>query len=153
MGGHHHHLDAVLYSRYWSSNICGDCSTPAPFVYPADGQKLAYNDAFFFRVKSVDGASGYLYGFFQDGSAVWRIIIMNIHFLVSSTEFFRAPAHNAIHPGTLEVWVRALVNGEWTDATIINVTLEQATGEGTANNNYRSSASLGRTAPAMELGM
>lgn len=97
-------------------------ASPGPiFVYPTDGQTLDYG-SLFFKVNPVEGASGYLYGFFQNGNAVWE----NYHdeHTLSGTEYSIAadsPGHRAIHPGALQVWVRALVDGQWTDATIINI--------------------------------
>jgi hypothetical protein len=93
------------------------------FVYPTDGQTLGYG-SFLFKVNPVDGASGYLYGFFQNGNAVWE----NYHneHTLSGTEYgisAGSPGHRAIQPGALQVWVRALVDGQWTDATIININI------------------------------
>jgi hypothetical protein len=102
---------------------------PGPsFVYPTDGQTLDYGKSFLFKVNPVNGASGYLYGFFQGGTAVWE----NYHdeHILSSTEYGIAtdsPGHRAIHPGALQVWVRALVDGQWTDATIININIADDT--------------------------
>ncbi|MGH3526024.1 MAG: hypothetical protein ACRDQ6_01765, partial [Pseudonocardiaceae bacterium] len=101
---------------------------PGPvFVYPVNGQTLGYKGSILFKVQPVDGASGYLYGFFQDGKAVWE----NYHdeHTLSGTEYGIAPdspGHNAINPGSLQVWVRALVNGQWTEATVINIHLDPA---------------------------
>ena len=94
------------------------------FVYPAEGQRLDYNGSFLFKVNPVNGASGYLYGFFQNGFMVWENY-RDEHKL-SGTEYGidpGTPAHFAIQSGALQVWARGLVNGQWTDATIINIYL------------------------------
>jgi Peptidase A4 family len=100
-------------------------ATAGPTVIsPSDGQTISYSDNFSIRVQPVEGASGYLYGFFQNSSAVWENYA-NEHSL-SGTEYTilaNTPAHAAIKAGALQIWVRALVNGAWTDATVLNVTL------------------------------
>lgn len=117
------------YSAGFDQRHMGETSAlPGPvFVYPVDGQTLGYKGSILFKVQPVDGASGYLYGLFQDGKAVWE----NYHdeHTLSGTEYGIAPdspGHNAINPGLLQVWVRALVNGQWTEATIINIHLDPA---------------------------
>jgi hypothetical protein len=112
--------------RMGSPHNIGDRSMVAilgpTFVYPVNGQHLGYDGWFLFKVSPVDGASGYLYGFFQNGTMVWENY-RDEHTL-SGTEYGIAPGsagHSAIQPGALQVWVRGLVNGQWTDATIINI--------------------------------
>jgi hypothetical protein len=102
-------------------------ATPSPgngptFVYPSNGATLPYSSSLVFEVRPVTGATGYLWGFFQQGKAVWE----NYHNegVLSGTRYQIDPGtagHNAIKPGTLQVWVRALINGDWTDATILDV--------------------------------
>src|SRR5436190_17455819 len=95
-------------------------AVPGPtMVSPSDGQTLNYNDDFSVHVEPVAGASGYLYGFFQNSTMVWENYANERH--LSGTEYTIAvntPAHAAIKPGALQIWARALVNGAWTDATI-----------------------------------
>lgn len=97
------------------------------FDVPASGQSLSYSSPLVFRVQPVDGASGYLWGFFQQDEPVWENYANER--VLSGTEYRidpGTPAHEAIQPGPLQVWVRGLVDGEWTDATILNVTVAQA---------------------------
>jgi lysophospholipase L1-like esterase len=94
------------------------------FVYPKNGQTLNYEGAYLFKVKPVPGASGYLWGFFQGGKMVWE----NYRYerKLSGTEYAirpRTPAHKKFVKGKVAVWVRGLVNGKWTKATIITIYL------------------------------
>ena len=83
---------------------------------------LDFGGTYTVEVSPVAGASGYLYGFFQDGSAVWENYA-NEHQL-SGTEYSVPPSgHAAFHPGPLDIWVRAYVNNQWTEASIVKVTL------------------------------
>lgn len=77
-----------------------------------------------FEVEPVAGASGYLWGFFQQETMVWENC-RDERRLSDSAYRIRpgTTAHDAIGPGALQVWVRALVNGGWTEAAIRNVTL------------------------------
>lgn len=36
-------------------------------------------------------------------------------------------AHSKFTPGDVEVWVRASINGQWTDATVITIHLQPRT--------------------------
>jgi hypothetical protein len=116
---------ALFFSVIAGSQAPAMAASPGPsFVYPADGQTLGYDGAFLFKVNPVTGASGYLYGFFQGGSMVWENY--RDERKLSGTEYEiqpGTPGHDAIRPGAVEVWVRALVNDQWTDATIINITV------------------------------
>ncbi|MGH3926272.1 MAG: hypothetical protein ACRDTT_25980, partial [Pseudonocardiaceae bacterium] len=94
------------------------------FVYPQDGQTLSASGAYLFKVHPTAGASGYLFGFFQNETMVWENY--RDEGSLSGTEYGIHPgtqAHSSILPGALQVWVRALVNGQWTDATIISITI------------------------------
>jgi hypothetical protein len=94
------------------------------FVYPKNGQTLDSEGAYLFKVKPVAGASGYLWGFFQGGTMVWE----NYRYerKLSGTEYAirpGTPAHRKFVKGKVAVWVRGLVNGKWTKATIITIYL------------------------------
>lgn len=94
---------------------------PAP-VAPTSGQTLDRGGSLVFEVRPVDGATGYLWGFFQNGEPVWENYA-DEHVLSGTTYTMApgSPAHQAIKPGALQVWVRGLVGGQWTDATIVDV--------------------------------
>jgi hypothetical protein len=118
---------AVLaVSTVGSTDSPANAAAPGPtFVYPSDGQVLGYDGALLFQVSAVPGASGYLYGFFQGSVMVWENY-RDEHTL-SGTEYGvqpGSPGHGAIQPGALQVWVRGLVDNQWTDATIINIVLQ-----------------------------
>lgn len=106
-------------------------AVPGPTVVsPSDGQTLDFNGNVSVSVDPVEGSSGYLYGFFQNNSMVWENYANERQ--LSGTEYTIAantPAHAAIKPGPLQIWARASVNGAWTDATILNVTLTAGGGE------------------------
>jgi hypothetical protein len=96
---------------------------PAP-MSPTSGQTIDAGSVLTFEVRPVDGATGYLWGFFQNGQAVWENYANER--VLSGTTYTIAPgsaAHQAIKPGALQIWVRGLVGGQWTDATIIDVTV------------------------------
>jgi hypothetical protein len=102
-----------------------DLPAAPSYVYPTNGQTLDFGGGYMFKVTAVAEASGYLYGFFQNGAPVWE----NYHNegRLSGTEYAIWPgtdAHSRIGSGALEVWVRALVRGRWTDARIITVQLK-----------------------------
>ena len=98
-------------------------TVPGPtFDYPQDGQTLDYPGTYLFRVHPVADAQGYLWGFFQNGVMVWENLRDEGH--LSSNEYGIWPgttAHDKFSVGAVQVWVRAWVNGEWTDATIITI--------------------------------
>lgn len=109
--------------------------TPAPtslqlpgapsMVYPADGQTIDLEGAYMFKVKAIERSSGYLFGLFQDEQMVYenyrdtRTLSSNGEFALWETN----PAHSKFHQGSMSVWVRALVNNQWTDARIITINL------------------------------
>lgn len=94
------------------------------FEYPLDGQTIDYTGDYSFKVEPVEGADGYLWGFFQNGEMVWenkrdeQQLSGNEYEILAGSE-----AHSKFVPGELEVWVRATVNGQWTDAITVIVTL------------------------------
>lgn len=103
----------------------GPSHTSSPvFRYPFEGETLTYPGSWGFEVEPVPGATGYLWGFFQQGAMVWENY--RDEQILSDSEYRIKPgggAHNAIEPGPLQVWVRASVNGNWTEAAIRNVVL------------------------------
>lgn len=98
---------------------------PGPiFDYPQDGQTLDYPGAYMFRVHPVAGAQGYLWGFFQNGVLIWENWRDEGH--LSSNEYSILPgtnAHTRFSVGDVQVWVRAWMGSEWSDATIITIHL------------------------------
>lgn len=103
-------------------------------VYPADGQALGIDGAYMFKVKPVNNASGYLFGFFQNDLMVYenyrdnRTLSSNGEFAVWESN----PFHNKFKLGKVKVLIRALVNNQWTDAREITIIL--APGGGTNTN-------------------
>jgi len=92
------------------------------FQSPKVGQTLYLEDPWIFKVNPVDGASGYLWGFFQDGRMIWENY--RDERKLSGTEYRirpRTPSQKAFAKGDVQVWVRGLVDGKWTDATIITI--------------------------------
>ena len=99
------------------------------FIYPVDGQVLDYEGSYLFKVKPVPGAQGYLWGFFQNGEMVWENF--RDEGVLSGDEYGIHPgtlANSRFVPGPVEVWVRASINGQWTDAAVITIHL-QSTGD------------------------
>jgi len=97
------------------------------FIYPVDGQILNYGNGhwYMFKVTSVPGASGYLWGFFQNGVMVWENYrdegqLHGVRYDIGPSH----PAYGILQPGAVTVMVRALVNGQWTNAAVITITLQ-----------------------------
>ena len=117
---------APTSSPFYRCTTTPVAATPDPpaFVYPTDGQSLGFDGAYMFKVTAVSGASGYLYGFFQNGSMVWENYRGEGR--LSGTEYAIWPAteaHSRFNVGDVEVWVRALVDGQWTEARIVTIQL------------------------------
>lgn len=118
--------------NYFSIVASSTASYSAPeMVYPVDGQVLNYGypHGYMFKVKPVAGASGYLFGFFQDGVMVyenWR----DDKTLSKSGEFAIWPSnpfYPKIQAGDLQVWVRVWINSQWSEARVINIKLVSPT--------------------------
>ena len=94
------------------------------FDYPVDGQVLDFEGSYLFRVQPMPEAEGFLWGFFQNDVMVWENY--RDEGILSGNEYGIHPAtdaHSRFVPGDVEVWVRALIDGEWTDATVIVIQL------------------------------
>ncbi|NJP07035.1 MAG: hypothetical protein HC837_16150 [Chloroflexaceae bacterium] len=95
------------------------------FIYPLHGQVLGYDGSYMFKVTDVPGASGYLWGFFQDDRMVWENLgntgkLDGPEYAIHPDN----PAHNLFHPGPVTVMVRGQVNNQWTEAAVITISLE-----------------------------
>ena len=80
-------------------------AVPGPVVTtPAFGQLVDYAGDLPVNVEPVSGASGYLYGFFENGAAVWENYA-NEGTLSGTDYTIRAgtPAHEAIKPGLVDI--------------------------------------------------
>jgi len=78
-----------------------------------------------FKVKAIPSAEGFLWGFFQNGVMVWENY--RDEGTLSGNEYGIHPgsiAHSKFAHGDVEVWVRASINGQWTDATVITIHLQ-----------------------------
>ena len=99
---------------------------PAPvFNFPKDGEKLSLKNDIIIKVEKVEGARGYLFGFFQEGKMVWENLKDDNK--LSETSYVIKPGTDswkALKPDKMEVWCRAYVNNAWTDVSKIKVTLE-----------------------------
>ncbi len=94
------------------------------FVYPANGNSLNYGGDYLFKLHPVEGADGYLWGFKQDGLLMWEN--QRDEGRVSSDEYrieAGTLAHARLHPGAVEVLVRARICGAWTAAGTIMIEL------------------------------
>lgn len=73
----------------------------------------------------MNGATGYLWSFVQNGMIVYQNLAWDGHLSpVSYTVSTSSKAHRLIHAGDLHVWVRALMkNGQWsaTGAVIVRI--------------------------------
>lgn len=117
-----------------SNTITVSTPTPAPIpmpgapemVYPQNGQTLDLEGAYMFKVKPVAGASGYLFGLFQNNVMVYenyrdnKTLSSNGEFVLGTSN----PFHAKFQAGKVDVMIRAMVNGRWSDARTINITLK-----------------------------
>jgi len=95
-------------------------------IYPQDNQTIDLEGAYLFKVKPAEGATGYLFGLFQDNVMVYENY-RDSKTLSSNGEFAlweANPAHVKFHQGNIKVMIRALVNKQWTDAREITVNLK-----------------------------
>lgn len=108
-------------------NYTKGVSGPAPkWVSPTDST-LSLGTTYTFKTESVPGASGYLFGFKQDldgngeyddkkGEMIWENYQNNRTLSPKSSYTIKLDSRFRAIP--LQVWVRAMVNGVWTDAQI-----------------------------------
>jgi hypothetical protein len=95
------------------------------FEYPLDGQVLDYDGWYLFKVQPIPDAQGYLWSFYQGGVLVWEN--QRDEGSLSSDNYGISPtsaAHSKFAPGSVQVWVRAKINNEWTGTRIITIILE-----------------------------
>lgn len=95
-------------------------------VYPQDGEVLIKEEAYMFKVKPLENASGYLFDLVQNGVIVYENY-RDTGQLSSNGEFIlwdSDPAHANFRTGALQVAVRVLVEGDWTDPQILNLSLK-----------------------------
>lgn len=107
--------------------LMGAASSCEPtFVYPTNGQVLDYEGSYMFKVTPVQGASGYLFGFFQDGQMIYENYADD-QTLSPDGEFalHRGNPHRLAFDPNLptKVMARALVDNQWTNASEITITL------------------------------
>lgn len=96
-------------------------------VYPVDGQTLDLEGSYMFKVKPITGSvpDFYLFGLFQDDVMIYenwrddRQLSIGGEFAVHPDN----PYHSKFHAGDLKVMIRALINGQWTDARTLNLKL------------------------------
>lgn len=110
--------------------------TPAPIsisslkapemVYPQNGQTIDLEGAYMFKVKPVSGASGYLFGFFQNGTQIFENqrdtgqLSKDGEFAIWESD----SAHAKFKAGEVKVMIRAYINNKWTDAREITIILK-----------------------------
>lgn len=95
-------------------------------VYPQNGQTLDLEGAYMFKVKPISGASGYSFGFSQNGTQIFENQ-RDIGKLSPDGEFAiweSDPAHAKFKAGEVKVSIRALVNNSWSDAREITIILK-----------------------------
>ena len=113
--------DAVRYTSVPTDQVGGE----PVFVYPEDGATLEYQGSYLFAVEPMPSAQTFLWGFVQDGVMVWENL--RDEGALSGNEYGIHPgdtAHDRFAPGSVEVWVRASINGQWSEATVITVYLK-----------------------------
>jgi hypothetical protein len=118
----------IVFVSLTAALLAANTSRSAPpgprYDYPKNGQKLDLEGDYLFKVREVSGASDYLWGFVQNGKMVWENQTNEGKLSGPSYGLVAGSAGwNALHAGVVEVWCRALVNNEWTEATKIKITL------------------------------
>lgn len=112
------------YVLAYNAGPTTDYSAPE-MVYPQDYQILDLEGAYMFKVKPVQGASGYLFGLFQDEIMVYenyrdaKTLSANGEFALWESN----PGHSKFKTGPVKVMIRALISNEWTDARTITIYL------------------------------
>ena len=94
------------------------------FERPEPGEIIDRTGSFSFAVKPAEGAEGYLWGFFQNGEMVWENL--RDEGQLSAAEYtisVGSEANNRFVPGELKVSVRASIDGQWSDASVVIVHL------------------------------
>lgn len=123
--------DGTIYTS--SSTLLAYNPGPAPtnymapeMVYPQDNQTLDLEGAYMFKVKPRQGASGYLFGLFQDEIMIYenyrdaKTLSANGEFALWESN----SAHSKFKTGPVKVMIRALIDNEWTDARTITIYLK-----------------------------
>lgn len=94
--------------------------------YPQNGQTIDLEGAYMFKVKPVTGASGYLFGLFQNNVMVYENL-RDGKSLSPNGEFAlreNSPFHAKFKAGSIKVMIRALINGQWSNAREITINLK-----------------------------
>ncbi len=89
------------------------------FVYPYNGDALDYEGAYMFKVMPIEGALGYEWKFFQNGSIVWDGGMTGNEYAI----FEENLGHAKFVLGEVVVSVRAYMGTYYTDATTITILL------------------------------
>ncbi len=114
----------ILVNNFSSTTRAAAQNLPV-FDYPVNNQTLGYEGDYLFRVKPIKDAEQYLWGFFQNDVKIWEN--KRDEGTLSSNEygiFMDTPAHAKFKVGTVKVSVRALILGNWTDASVITIYLK-----------------------------
>jgi hypothetical protein len=94
------------------------------FIFPVDGEMIDFSSTWVFQVQPIPNASGYLWGFEQNGVLVWENYRNEGTLSGDTYTIYKGSyAHSLFTTGALKVWVRALIYNEWTDLTIVNIFL------------------------------
>lgn len=94
-------------------------ATSPEMAYPQNGQTLDLEGGYMFKVKTVEGASGYLLKLYQSGQTVYETESSNGEFGIWEDN----PAHAKFHTGEVQAVIKAQVGGSWTDEKAITITL------------------------------
>jgi hypothetical protein len=108
--------------------VINDSTLPSKpvFEYPVDNQVLDYDGWYLFKVQPIPDAQGFLWSFYQNGVLVWENqrdegSLSGDNYGISPT----SEAHSRFAPGSVQVWVRAMLNNQWTDTTKITIHLQR----------------------------
>ena len=110
-------------TREWGQ---GNVPPALTFEYPLDGQTLAYEGDYLFKVRQIPDAEAYFWSFSQNGVVVWQNLADD-QGLTAGGEYLIArgsKAHSQFVPGPVEVTVRAVKGNYFADPTVITVILE-----------------------------
>lgn len=98
-------------------------------IYPQNTQTLDLEGSYMFKIEPIEGASGYLFGLFQNNVLIyenWRddkILSSDGKFNLSANH----PFHAKFTAGPMKVMIRTQINNKWSDAKTITVNLKPKT--------------------------
>lgn len=114
-----------------NTSVIKQAASPV-FAFPANGTSYPASGPYLFQVQPVNGATGYLWSFAQNGMIVYQNLAWDGHLSPASyTISTNSKAHHLIHSGDLHVWVRAqMKDGTWSGTGAVLVRIQGSASSG-----------------------